>query len=402
MTTTMRESVLTDEMLARFRERAPMYDRENRFFQEDFDELREAGYLQLAVPPEFGGQDARLAEVCAEQRRLARYAPATALATNMHFYWTGVAADLLRAGDESCRWMLEEAAKGAVFAAGHAERGNDMPLLLSSTQAERADGGYKFTGHKSFGSLTPVWTYLGLHAMDASDPNAPKIVHAFMPRDASGYRMEEVWDALGMRATKSEDTILEGAFVSDDRIACVTPAGFAGANLFVLGIFAWALPTFAHIYFGLAERAMELAREALSSKKSMGLPSGEYRFHPEYQHTFAEMVMAMESAEAHMEKVAQDWTAQAPDAASWPPEVPGGFAARFVSMKYQVVNTAYRVVDQAVDLLGGFGVSRHSELERLFRDARMGRIHPANFALSHEVVAKLHLGIDPDAQPRWG
>jgi len=48
---------------------------------------------------------------------------------------------------------------------------------------ERGDGGYRLTGHKAFGSLTPVWTYLGMHAMDMSDPSAPKIVHVFMPRD---------------------------------------------------------------------------------------------------------------------------------------------------------------------------------------------------------------------------
>jgi alkylation response protein AidB-like acyl-CoA dehydrogenase len=48
-----------------------------------------------------------------------------------------------------------------VFAAGHAQSGNDLPRLLSTTKAERVDGGYRFTGHKSFGSLMPVWTALG-------------------------------------------------------------------------------------------------------------------------------------------------------------------------------------------------------------------------------------------------
>ena len=38
------ESVLTEQLLARCRERAPQYDRDNRFFQEDFDELQAAGY----------------------------------------------------------------------------------------------------------------------------------------------------------------------------------------------------------------------------------------------------------------------------------------------------------------------------------------------------------------------
>ena len=43
------------DLLDRCLERAPGYDRDNRFFQEDFEELRDAGYLLTAVPKEFGG-----------------------------------------------------------------------------------------------------------------------------------------------------------------------------------------------------------------------------------------------------------------------------------------------------------------------------------------------------------
>jgi alkylation response protein AidB-like acyl-CoA dehydrogenase len=141
----------------------------------------------MAVPREFGGLGFSLVEVGRETRRLAEYAPATALGLNMHNYWVGDAADAWRSGDKSLEWILREAADGEVFAAGHAEHGNDIPGLLSTTKAERIDGGYRFTGRKAFGSLTPVWTRLGLHAMDASDPAHPKIVHAFMPRDTKGY-----------------------------------------------------------------------------------------------------------------------------------------------------------------------------------------------------------------------
>src|SRR5690242_10182354 len=125
-----RQPILTEEMLARFASRAAAYDRENRFFQEDFDELRAAKYLLLPLPPEFGGAGMTLAEVCREQRRLAYYAPATALAVNMHLYWLGNVADLWRSGDRSLEWLLREAAAGEIFAAGHAERGNDIPVLL--------------------------------------------------------------------------------------------------------------------------------------------------------------------------------------------------------------------------------------------------------------------------------
>src|SRR3954469_5188598 len=226
--------VLTDELIARCGERAGTYDRENRFFTEDFEELKQAGYLLMPIPRAFGGLGMSLAEVCREQRRLAYRAPATALATNMHLYWMGVAADLYRLGDTSLTWMLEEGARGEVFAAGHGEPGNDLPVLYSTANAERVDGGYRFTGRKSFGSLTPVWTRMGLHAMDTSDPANPKVVHAFMPRDTEGYHTEETWDVLGMRATRSDDTVLEGAFIPDRYIARVNAADFAGADLFVL------------------------------------------------------------------------------------------------------------------------------------------------------------------------
>jgi alkylation response protein AidB-like acyl-CoA dehydrogenase len=73
-----------------------------------------------------------------------------------------------------------------------------------------------------------------------------------------------------------------------------------------------------------------------------------------------------------------------------------------LAMKYRAVASAWKVVDGGMDLMGGFGIFKASGYERLWRDARLGRIHPANSALTHEFVAKTVLGIDPDETPRWG
>jgi alkylation response protein AidB-like acyl-CoA dehydrogenase len=386
-------SVLTDEMLTRFASRAPTYDRDNAFFAEDFEELRRAGYLSLAVPVDLGGRGFSLADVAREQRRLGYHAPATALAINMHLYWTGVAADLWRAGDKSLQWVLEETMRGAVFAAGHAETGNDIPVLLSTTKAERVEGGYRFTGRKSFGSLTPVWTYLGIHGMDTSDPSQPKVVHGFMSRDAKGFRIEETWDVLGMRATRSDDTILEGAFVPDHQVGRVVAAGAAGIDYFVLSLFAWALLGFGNIYYGLARRAYEMALQSAKSRRSIAL-SRPMAYHAELQHIVAEMTLALDTIEPHLERVAGDWSAGVDHGAAWPKEI--------FSAKYHAVESSWKVVDLALDAAGGFGIFRRGGLEQIFRDARLGRIHPANSMLTHEIVAKTVLGISPDETPRWG
>jgi alkylation response protein AidB-like acyl-CoA dehydrogenase len=387
------ESVLTEAMLARFASRAADYDRDNRFFTEDFEELRAAKYLLLPVPVEFGGAGLTLAEMCREQRRLAYHAPATALAVNMHVYWVGIAADLWRGGDHSLEWLLREAAAGEIFAAGHAESGNDVPVLFSSSKAERVDGGYRFTGRKHFGSLTPVWTRLGLHGMDTSNPNQPKVVHAFMPRNTPGYSIKETWDVLGMRATRSDDTVLENAFVPDRYIARVVSAGAAGIDSFVLGIFAWALLGFGNIYYGLARRALDQTVTAVKSKGSLAL-SRSMASHPEVQHAIADMVIELESIGPHLETVAQDWSNGVDHGAQWP--------LKIFSAKYRAVEGAWRVVDLGLDVSGGTGIFRSAGYERLVRDARLGRIHPANSFLTHEVVAKTALGISLDDQPRWG
>ncbi|HEX6247067.1 MAG TPA: acyl-CoA dehydrogenase family protein [Nocardioidaceae bacterium] len=393
MTTLDLQKVLTPEMLARFDARAPEYDRENRFFTEDFEELRESGYLDLALPGEYGGHGLSLADVARHQQRLAYYAPATAIAVNMHFYWTGVAADLFRAGDYSMKWVLERAAAGDVFAAGHGETGNDVPLFLSTTAAVPVKGGYELTGRKIFGSLSPVWDWLGVHAMDTSDPANPVIVHGFIPRNADNYRIEPTWDVMGMRATESNDTVLDRTFLANEDVVKTCPAGFAGAGVFQVAVFAWAMLGFANVYAGIAHRAFDLSVERVHERRSMAL-TRSMAYHPEVQHEVAEMRMRLESMDAHLDHVCREWSTGVDHGHDWP--------LKILTAKHVGVNHAWQVVDSAMELSGGAGIFRRNRMEQLFRDARLGRIHPGNSALTHELVAKFSLGISPDEQPRWG
>ena len=392
-TTDLTAQVLTDEMLGRFDERAPVYDRENRFFTEDFDELRASGYLEVALPADLGGAGLGLGEVNRLQRRLAYHAPATALAVNMHTYWVGLAADLRRMEAPGGDWILRQAAAGHVLAAGHGEAGNDVPVLLSSGTADRVDGGWEITAHKIFGSLTPVWTYLGVHATDTSDPTAPRVVHGFLRRDAPRYHIEETWDVLGMRATASQDTLLDRAFIPDEDVVMVCPAGFSGAGPFHVALFAWALLGFAGIYLAVARRAYDEVVARLPQRTSVGL-TRSMAHHPEIQHAVAEMRIALEGAEAHLDRVCDDWTMGVDHGGDWP--------VKIMACKHAVVSQAWSVVDRALDVSGGAGIFKRNRLEQLVRDARLGRIHPGNPMLTHEVVGKLSLGINPDEQPRWG
>ncbi|MCM4155332.1 acyl-CoA dehydrogenase family protein [Gramella sp. AN32] len=374
-------------------ERAAHYDANNLFFQEDFEELKGAGYLLIAVPEEFGGYGMLMDECETLTRKLAYHAAPTALALNMHIYWTGLIADLYRQGDKSIQWVLEEAGRGKVFAAGHGESGNDIPVLYSTCKAEKVEGGYSFTGHKMFGSLTPVWDYLGFHGQDNSDSENPTIIHAFLPRDTQNFEIKKTWDnVMGMRATRSDDTILNDVMIQDKYIVRKVPAGFNGIDGFVLGIFSWALIGFGNIYFGLAKRVVDMVLETLHKKKSISLGRPSMAYHPGIQRDVADMVLELEAIEPHLDTIAREWSQGKAYGAAWGIKI---FAA-----KCHAVEAAWRVVDKAMDVMGGYGISRNSGFERLFRDARLGRIHPSNTYITREVIAKGMLGLDLDYQPR--
>ena len=92
MTTMTTTGFLSDELIQACGERAAGYDRDNKFFMEDWEAIKGTGFLKINTPKELGGYGMTPLDVSRELRRLAYRAPATALAVNMHLYWVGIAA----------------------------------------------------------------------------------------------------------------------------------------------------------------------------------------------------------------------------------------------------------------------------------------------------------------------
>jgi len=368
--------VLDADLLARIRSRAAGYDRDNSFCSEDLAELAAAGYLKPRP----------LLEVVRDQRRLAAHAPATALAVNMHLVWVGVARVLSERGDHSLDWVLEEAAAGEVFAFGISEAGNDSVLWDSATRAERVDGGYAFTGTKIFTSLAPAWTRLGVFGR-AETEEGPRLVHGFLTREAGGADPAGVttlddWDALGMRASQSRSTVLDHAVVSDARVSRVLPVG-PSADPFVFGIFANFLLGVAAVYAGIADRALELAVEAVGRRQSRrtGRPYAE---DPDFRWRIADMALELDALAPDLESLAADVDGLVDRGPGWFRGLTGA--------KHRATETARSVVDQALRCAGGSGYAASSELSRLQRDVLAGIHHPSDTESVHQTVAAAVLG----------
>ncbi|MGR6964413.1 acyl-CoA dehydrogenase family protein [Geodermatophilus sp. URMC 61] len=389
--TPTRTRSLSEDTLLRFRARAADADAAGRYPTDDLAELRAAGWFTAALPEHLGGLGLDLVELAREQRRMAHYSPATALSTCMHHYWVGLAADLSRMGLPEADLIAGYVRDGDLLASGHAEVGNDVPVALSTTSATRVDGGWRITGRKMFGSLGEHWDRLGFHAMDAGASAGPVVVHGFVPRGAPGVTTVRNWDAQGMRATESHDTVLDDVFVPDPDVLCVVPAG-PPSHPAVAGMQVWAVTLIANVYVGVAERALEIAIAQAARRTSIAIPRGTFAHHPHVQHQVADMYLALDAARACVDAVARDWVCGVDHGPVWGPKV--------LAAKWQATTAANRVVDLACEVVGGSSYRRGTELERLSRDVRAARFHPGSDAFTHETVGKALLGVDP-AGPRW-
>jgi alkylation response protein AidB-like acyl-CoA dehydrogenase len=361
-----------------FAARAPEHDRDATFPVENYDDMREAGYLGLTVPEELGGRGASLWELILAQERLAMGEGSTALAVNMHVSPIGQLASLWRSsGDERLADVLRRAADGRlVYASMSAEPGD--PILMSSTTiARRVDGGWRVSGKKIFGTESAVCTEFSTRALD---DESGRVIFFRLPRDADGIRFKDTWDTLGMRATRSDDFELDDVFVPEEAVFHSYPANhFDGTMLKT--VWGWAMPTFGAVYLGIGAGAMAFAREQVLARGRQD--------DPQVQHLFAEMEVLLETARAVLYRHARELA----DASLYSVAVQDGMA-RAVLTKYVCTNNAVAIVDRAMHVAGGAGYFRRFPLERMYRDVRAGPIMPYNNLEAHDLFGRNALGIE--------
>ncbi|QIV88492.1 acyl-CoA dehydrogenase family protein [Glutamicibacter mishrai] len=372
------ESILTDQLLERFRERAARYDSENSFAVQDFDELVSLDYLKALIPEDKGGLGWSVEQVALAQRRLATAAPATALAVNMHHVWASVARVLQARGDSRLQMVTDWIAQGEVMAFGISEPGNDSVLFDSKTSASTGpDGSVTFNGVKIFTSLSPAFTRLGVFGKDES---TGELVHAFVSK-GDGVESMGDWNTLGMRASQSHTTKLVNAVSPAQWVHSRLPAG-PNPDLLIFGIFASFLTLTASVYVGIADRAVSLGQATLNKRKHHDGTS--YSQDIRARGLLSQAAMRLISLDALQRSVAKDIDDLVDHQDAWFPKL--------VTLRTLAGDTARENVQVVGQLLGGGGYFRGSEFERLYRDVQASWYHPSNAASAENTVASWLVG----------
>lgn len=368
----MSEVVAIAEKLAeQFRTRAAEYDRTAAFPRENYDAMRDAGYLRALVPTELGGLGAGLAEMARAQQALARGCASTALAVNMHQFQIGPMAEAWRKGAPVEATLRRIADEGIILGSTGAEA-IVAGEWSSSTTAERRGDDYVINGRKFFCSQAPGMDMVRVNARDAETNEFLVVaVGAHLP----GVSVVETWDTTGMRATASHDLVLENVVVPATAIAVRLPYGAPLRQPPYTNVSRWFLPFASSVYLGIAEEARAEAYKALGT----GINSS-HRADALTDVMIGEMEAEFLIAQSVRDRVIDELDAESTD--------PQAAMALAVLGKEVVTARSVAVVDKAVEIAGGRAFFRKSPLERLARDVRAGRFHPPASPVSFQIAGE--------------
>ena len=354
-----------------FASRAAAYDANDSFALENYRELKERRVFSAPVPAELGGGGASPAELCAMLRELGRHCSATALALSMHMHLVGTMVWLWRQGAPVAP-LLERVAKEqlVLITSGASD------WLNSSGTAERVDGGYRVTARKSFCSGSPMGDLLLTSALYDDPTDGPTALHFAVPVKTPGLTVLDNWRTMAMRASGSNDIVLDGVFVPDAAISSRRPKGAWTPVWNVLP--AIAGPLIMSVYLGVAEAARDLAFQRVAHKRD----------DPDVWYLVGEMENALVTGQMAVQAMI-DLCAEY----TFAPDTDTANAA--LIRKTIAAQALTAAVEKALEAVGGGGVFRAMGLERLVRDIHAAQFHPLQAKRQHRFTGRAALGLDP-------
>jgi acyl-CoA dehydrogenase len=335
-------------------------------------QLGQAGWLRYCVPAAHGGVHEQLdvRSLALIRETLARHDGLADFAFAMQGLGSGTIT--LFGTDEQKRAYLPAVARGekiAAFALTDPGSGSDVANMESA--ATEQDGGYTLSGGKTYISNGGIADFYVLFARTGQAPGAKGISAFLVDSDAPGLDVAERIRVIAphpLATLRFDDMALPASALLG------TPgAGFAQA-MATLDVFRTTVGAAA---LGFARRALdEATRRALTRK----LGQGTLADNPITQSKLAEMVLDVETSALLIYR------------AAWLRDVRGERNSREAALaKLHATDSAQSVIDKAVQMFGGLGVTHGVPVERLYREIRALRIYEGASEVQKVVIARAHL-----------
>ncbi|MCA0990384.1 acyl-CoA dehydrogenase family protein [Pseudalkalibacillus hwajinpoensis] len=361
---------LASKHRAELKESAEQIDKEARIPDAIIASMKDSGFTSLPIPEEFGGKGLSLYELVLIQEELGKGEGAGALSIGWHF---GILKDLQDRRPwnfHTYKGLCKNVLNGALVNRAQTEEETGDPTRggLPATIATEVEGGYQLTGRKTFTTLSP---HLDSVIVKSTLNGVPADFLVSMNQE--GVSLEQTWEVLGMRGTRSDDLVLKDVFVPSEALLEIYDKERKTASLPP----AWLLHIPA-VYLGIAESAREEAVKFVSSYQpnSLDIPLKDV---PHIQDKFGRISLALLSARHFLYSVAEQWDQY--------PEERMNMQGQLFAAKTQAVKAAMEAVDLSMRIVGGRSLMKKNQLERLYRDVRAGLHNPPSDELTLQVLA---------------
>lgn len=328
--------------------------------------LGEAGFLDIAAPSPDRGFDLR--SLCLARERLAYHAGLADFSFAMQGLGTGPIS-LFGTMQQKAEYLPAVAAgkRIAAFAISEAQAGSDVAAMATTARANGNDA-YIIDGEKTWISNGGIADHYVVFARTGEAPGAKGISAFIVDADTPGLEIAERIDVIAPHP-------LARIRFTNCRVPASSLIGEAGSGFRVamgtLDVFRASVGAAA---LGMARRALDEALGRATGRHLFGAPMSDL---PLTQAALAEMALAIDASALLVYR------------AAWTRDQGAPRVTREASMaKLHATESAQTVIDKAVQIFGGLGVTSGVKVEELYREVRALRIYEGASEVQKLVIAR--------------
>ncbi|MEO8336833.1 MAG: acyl-CoA dehydrogenase family protein [bacterium] len=355
-------------------------DKHGRFSVEAVDALGKAGLLGLLVPADMGGLGLGPRAFADVVATLAEADASVAMVFLMHSLAAATVASAPRS--PALVNILEAMARGEHLSTlAFSEAGSRSHFWAPVSRAEDLNGsGVRLGARKSWvTSAGHAQSYVA-SALSPTGTTATDSTLYLLLAGSDGLSVAGTWDGLGLRANASSPMTLEGCVVPNEMRLTDDGAGFPAMLSVVLPLFN----------LGQAAVSLGLCRAVLSATTRH---LGAAKFEHMGSISLGEALPTLRAQLATMQ-IETDGLAARIDDAVRHLETPGDLTMlRVLEVKAAAGDIAIAVTAQAMRACGGAAFSKHTGIERSFRDAQAGAVMAPTNDVLRELIGRALLGL---------
>ncbi|HLO02016.1 MAG TPA: acyl-CoA dehydrogenase family protein [Symbiobacteriaceae bacterium] len=374
------------ELAASFAERAAQHDADRSAPMANYALLREAGFYGITVPKEYGGMGAGLLGWAVAAEELAQGCPSTALSFNMHVMNMGITFEDQEVPESAKRRVAELViGEGKLTCGIGSEPGSSSHLggsFQMQTVAKRVEGGYRVSGTKRFATMWEASDLAFMWVKPEGAANPMTATALLVPTKGEGITVADLWDPIGMRATRSNTVTLDGVFVPDANVLYTVDhwaQSFLGANG------PWSYGAYTNVYLGVGVAILNKMKQLSSERVAKGYAQ-PMSYHPDVRRRVAEVAAELDAARLVGRNATEMHMAMGPSLATM---------EAFMKAKYLTGKAVSKAVQYATVACGISALSRSVGLERLMRDAATAPIQPPSEDMALDFIGQIELGLNP-------